>query len=180
MRIQLEPVEMTPAVMQQLEDAGLIIRLAPGRLAPPVNNDEPAPNNVYITAAEYGPHKLIACALNTIDATKNFNYHPDHEEFLLIGSNDCRPSFLVVSRLFTPEFETKARAGTLSADDFIALRMTFNDPQVSFFTMRPFVPHGEVTVPGSQPPATFFVTESSGLPVIKPDLAGYTWDVLWR
>jgi hypothetical protein len=180
MRLQLEPVEMTPAVIQQLEDVGLIIRLAPGRLAPPVNNDEPTPVNVYITKPEYGPHKVIACALNTTEAIKNFNYHPDHEEFLLIGNPDCRPSFLVISRLFTPEFEAKARAGSLSAADFIALRMKFNDPQVSFFTMRPFVPHGEVTIPGNEPPATFFVTESSGLPVIKPELAGFTWDVLLR
>jgi hypothetical protein len=180
MHLQLEPVEMTPDVMQEMEDAGLIIRLAPGRLAPPVNLDEPAPTNVYITKPEYGPHKLIACALNTTDAIRNFNYHPDHEEFLLIGHPDSRPAYLVVSRLLTPEFEAKARAGTLSPADFIALRMKFNDAQVSFFTMKPFVPHGEVTVPGSGEPATFFVTESSGLPVIKPELAGFTWEVVSR
>lgn len=180
MRLQLEPVEMTPDVMQDMEDAGLIIRLAPGRLAPRVNHDEPAPVNVYITKPEYGPHKVIACALNTTEAVKNFNYHPDHEEFLLIGNPDCRPAYLVVSRLLTPEFEAKTHAGTLTSADLIALRMKFNDPLVSFFTMRPFVPHGEVTVPGSKPPATFFVTESSGLPVIKPDLAGYTWEVVNR
>jgi hypothetical protein len=178
MHLQLEPVEMTSAVMQDLEDAGLIIRLAPGRLAPPVNNDEPLPNNVYISKPEYGPHKLIACALNTTEATRNFNYHPDHEEFLLIGNPDCRPAYLVISRLLTHEFEARTRAGALTAADLIALRIKFNDPLVSFFTMKPFVPHGEVTVPGNGPHATFFVTESSGLPVIKPELAGYTWEVV--
>ncbi|HEX7556309.1 MAG TPA: hypothetical protein VF338_06770 [Leptolinea sp.] len=177
MHLFLQPVEMTPSLMQELEDKGLILRLAPGRFAPAVNGDEPPPTEVYSSADEFGPHKLIACALNTTEATRNFNFHPDREEFLLIGNPESRPAFLVISRLLAPAFEEKARAKKLSPDDFVALRMKFNDPQVSFFTMNATVPHGEVTVPGSGAPATFFVTESRDITGLKPDLGGYTWEV---
>ncbi len=148
MHLILPPIEMTPAVMQDLEDRGLILRLAPGRFAPQVNHDEPAPTLVYCSSEEFGPHKLIACSLNTTEAVKNFVYHPDREEFLLIGDPASKPSYLVVSLLKKEAFEAKARAGQLTQADFVALRMKFNDPQVSFFTMNAFVPHGEVTVAG--------------------------------
>ncbi len=177
MRIQLKAVEMTPEVMQDLENRGLILRLAPGRFAPQVNGNEPPATEVYCSSELYGPHKLIACSLNTTEATKIFGFHPDREEFLFIGNPDSKPAYLVVALLLKEEFEKKTRTNSLSATDFVALRIKFNDPLVSFFTMNAYVPHGEVTVPGEGSPATFFVTESRDIKSEELDLHGYSWDV---
>jgi hypothetical protein len=177
MHLKLPSVEMTPEAMQDLEDRGMILRLAPGRFSPEIHDDEPPPNEVYQSDERYGPHKLIACSLNTTEAVKNFVYHPDREEFLFIGNPESKPSYLVVSLLYKDEFEHMVRTQQLGSEHLVALRMKFNDPLVSFFTMNAYVPHGEVTVHGAGLPATYFVTESRDIKGEKIELGGYSWEV---
>jgi len=174
----LSSIEMTPQVMQDLQNRGLIIRLTPGGHFPKVGENESDAVVVYSSEERYGPHKLIGCAINAADSAKYFGYHPDREEFLLIGDPSSKPVHLVVALCFKKEFEKKAREKTLSTADFIALRMKFNDPQVSFFTMNAYVPHGEVTVTGPGKIPTFYVTEPRDIKIEAMELNGYHWDVI--
>lgn len=176
--LQLPSTEMTPKVMQNLQDRGLIIRLTPGGHAPVVGENESSAVILYASDEQYGPHKLIGCGINATDSTKYFGYHHDREEFLLIGDPSCKPVHLVVALCLKEEFEKKAREKTLSPDDFIALRMKFNDPQVSFFTMNAYVPHGEVTVSGPGKIATFYVTEPRDVKIEPMELNNFHWDVV--
>ncbi len=172
-RIRLEPVSMTGPVMQSLEDRGLIIRLGPGRHRPAapagMNVDEP----LYAPGEGYGPHKLIAVTINSDDLA-DFGTHPDNEEFLLLGQPHCRPLFLVVALHRREELERIVRERRLSAEDFLALRVRFNDPRVSFFVMLKHTPHGEAAPAGRGESPSFYVTESRDLPVERFALQGYS------
>jgi hypothetical protein len=178
MRLQIPSTEMTPRVMQDLQTRGLINLLSPGGFAPVVGENESDATVIYSSEDRYGPHKLISCSINATDPTKYFGYHPEREEFLLIGDPDTKPIHLVVALCKKDVFEAMARQKALSADDFVALRMKYNDPQVSFFTMNPFFPHGEVTVAGPGKIGTFFVTEPRDIVIEPVVLNGYTWEVV--
>ena len=174
--IRLKPVVMTGPVMQSLEDRGLIIRLGPGRHRPAApagqNVDEP----LYSSGEGYGPHKLIAVTINSDDLA-DFGTHPENEEFLLLGSPRCRPLFLVVALHRREELERIVRERRLAASDFLALRVRFNDPQVSFFVMLKHTPHGEASPAGRGGLPSFYVTESRDLPVERLALEGYSLSV---
>jgi hypothetical protein len=75
------------------------------------------------------------------------------------------------------ELEGKIKNRTLVAQDFLALRMKFNDPEVSFFTMLKDVPHGEVTVDGPERCASFYVTEPRDILIDQIDLCEYKLQV---
>jgi hypothetical protein len=178
MKIELQPRPMTPEVMADLEARGLIIRLCPG-----AHDAEPGPNEakariIYSSEEQYGPHKLIVATINSLDPLKYFGDHADQEEFLFIGDPATRPLYLVVALHKRPQFEEKIRSRTLSTDDFVALRVRFNDPYASFFTMLKEVLHGEVTVDGPGKPASFYVTEPRDVTIRPIDMGEYTLEVL--
>ncbi|MFB3883401.1 MAG: hypothetical protein ACE149_19210 [Armatimonadota bacterium] len=169
--IALKPVEMTPELMEELEQRGLIIRLAPGRHELPAAVGENRWEAIYRSAERFGPHMLITVSVNATDILE-FGTHGDNEEFLLLGSPAAKPLFLVIALCSQRETEAKAREGRLSAEDFVCLRVAFNDPEVSFFTMRAGVPHGEAVGAGEGRPASFYVAEPRDLETELTDLAG--------
>jgi len=169
--IMLKPVEMTPAVMRELEQRGLIIRLAPGCHELPAAPGETRWKAIYSSAEQFGPHMLITVSVNATDFLE-FGTHADNEEFLLIGDPTTRPLYLAIALRTQDEIEGKARDGTLSGDDFVCLDVAFNDPEVSFFTMRAGVPHGEAVGPSEGRPASFYVTESRDLATDLTDFGG--------
>ncbi len=170
--IELRPVEMTPEVMSELEESGLIIRLAPRRHELPAEPGEARWECIYASSESNGPHMLITVSVNNT-VFKEFGIHPDNEEFLLIGDATMKPLYLVVARCSQDELERKALEKKLSAADFVCLRVRWNDPEVSFFTMLAGVPHGEVVGKGEGRPASFYVTEPRDLGTELADLAGY-------
>ncbi len=178
MKIELQPRLMTAEVMAELEQRGLILRLYPGGHAAEVGPNEACSRDLYSSDEQYGPHKLIVATINSVDADKYFGDHADNEEFLFIGDPATRPLYLVVALHKRAQFEAKVRNQTLSADDFVALRVRFNDPHASFFTMLKEVPHGEVTVAGPGTPASFYVTEPRDVTIRPFELGGYTLTVL--
>jgi hypothetical protein len=161
-RIALRPVEMTRDVMQDLEDRGLIIRLCPDHHALPAPLGEALVESVYESDARHGPHKLITVTVNrpTLAA---FGTHPDNEEFLFIGDPETKPLYLVVALYRKTELQRRIVERRLTTDDFVCLRVKYNDAQVSFFTMLAEVPHGEAVADVGGRPASFYVTEPRDL-----------------
>jgi hypothetical protein len=161
--ILLAPVPMTPEVMADLERRGLIIRLGARRHDLPAEPGQTLDRPIYKSAERYGPHMLISVTVNRVPFT-DFATHPDNEDFIFLGDPETRPLYLVVALMRRPELAARVVAGTLSPADFVCLKVKWNDPAVSFFTMLAEVPHGEaVTQTGGRSP-TFYVTEGRDLP----------------
>lgn len=168
----MNPVDMTPHVMQDLEDRGLIIRLRPGAHEIDTPPGETLGESIYDPAVGFGPHKLIAVTVNR-EEFAGFATHPDNEEFLLIGNLETKPMYLAVATCMRAEFVEKVKTGILGPQDFVLLRCRYNDPEVSFFVMKKNVPHGEAIVEADLPPATFYVTESRDLPLDVIEMRKY-------
>lgn len=170
--IVLKPVEMTKAVMLELEQQNLIARISPDQPALDALPGETRCIPVYSSADETGPHKLLFITVNRMELPE-FGTHPDNEDFLLIGDPDTKPMYLVVALCRKDELALKIKGNTVSSNDFITLRVKFNDPDVSFFTMLKDVPHGEAIGKGDGKPASFFVTESRDLADVDFDMGDF-------
>jgi hypothetical protein len=174
--ITLHSVEMSPSVMEDLEKRGLIIRLCPRNHELPARPGETLWEPIYDSAESLGPHRLITVSVNST-AFAEFGTHADNEEFLLIGDSTMKELHLVIALRSQEEIQRKALENTLTGADFICLRARFNDPEVSFFTMRANVPHGEVVGHADGRPATFYVTEPRDLETDLTDLGSYRLEV---
>jgi len=161
--LSLPPVPMTPAIMADLEQRELIIRLGPRRHDLPSAPGQTLDRPIYRSADRFGPHMLISVTVNRVPFT-DFATHPDNEDFLLLGDPDTKPLFLVVALMRRPALAAKVAAGTLTPADFVCLHVRWNDPEVSFFTMLADVPHGEAITATEGVCPTFYVTESRDLP----------------
>lgn len=161
-KILLKPVEMTPDLMMDLEERKLIIRLSPGHHDIPAQPGETLDKIIYESKDESGPHKLIGVTVNNPNFNE-FGTHPDNEEFLLIGNPNTKPLYLVIALHHKDKLQEKIERKILIAEDFVCLRIKYNDPEVSFFTMLADTPHGEATVEGEDELPSFYVTESRDL-----------------
>ncbi|GAH39791.1 unnamed protein product [marine sediment metagenome] len=170
--IDLKPVEMTPDVMKRLERAGLIIRLSPRNHELPAKPGETLWEPIYDSSEANGPHRLITISVNKT-ALDEFGTHADNEEFLLIGDADMKPLYLVVALCRGNELARKIEQRMLSHTDFLCLRVRYNDPEVSFFTILREVPHGEAVGESDGRPATFYVTEPRDLETDLTDFGDY-------
>lgn len=170
--IELPPVNMTKEVMQELEEKGLVINLRPGQhdIESPIG--ETTWKLLYEPEENYGPHRLIVVCVNRQEFTA-FGTHPDGEEFLLIGNKETQPMYLAIALISKEELEMKINEETLTSEDFVLLRVRYNDPEVSFFVMCPDVPHGEAIVDKGKIAASFYVTESRDLPLEITDWKNY-------
>jgi hypothetical protein len=90
------------------------------------------------------------------------------------GRTVDEPLYLVVALHRREELERIVRERRLSAEDFLALRVRFNDRRVSFFVMLEHTPRGEAAAAGPGRPPRFYVTESRDLPVERFALQGYS------
>jgi hypothetical protein len=170
--INLQPVEMTEEIMDDLEGRGLIIRLCPGHDDLDAAPGETVWKLIYEPKEGYGPHRLISVTVNR-EAFAGFGTHPDNEEFWLVGGGDTQPMYLVISFLDAEKLAAKISTGTLEEHDFIALHIKYNDPVVSFFVMRAGIPHGEAIVNRGKRPPSFYVTESLDLPLDLTPFGNY-------
>jgi len=170
--IELAPIDMTPGAMQELEERGLIIRLAPRRHELPAAPGETLWEPIYDSSDELGPHRLITVSVNKA-VLDEFGTHADNEEFLLIGDSSMKPLYLVIALCSQEQLIDKIARRALSSDDFVCLRVTYNDPHASFFTMLAGVPHGEAVGSGEGRPATFYVSEPRDLDTDIIDFGEY-------
>ena len=170
--LHLPPVPMTPAVMADLEQRNLIIRLGAHRHDLPAAPGQTLDRPIYKSAERFGPHMLISVTVNRVPFA-DFATHPDNEDFLLVGDPATKPLYLVVALMRRAELEAKVAAGTLGVADFVCLEVRWNDPEVSFFTMLADVPHGEAITAVAGRCPTFYVTEGRDLPNELIDFGRY-------
>ncbi len=176
MELVLKARPVTEEAMSILEERGLLQRLLPPAEVLDAAEGTVAVEYVYVADARYGAHMLICAGFNR--STVELAIHPEREEFLLINEGrEQKPLILVIA--LHPEMELRrlVAVGKLTADDFWALEMKFNDPRLSFFTMNAFTPHCEWTVPGPGPASVFFVTEPSDLGVQPIDMGDYALQI---
>lgn len=172
--IALSPRPVTPALLDELESLGLIIRIAPRRHEIPLASGDAIGRPVYpSTDPARGGHLLLACTINQTGFAR-FGWHEVPEEFLLIGPDDAAPLYLAIFRGHHDAMDSRIRDGALAAEDFTCFRCAFNDAQTSFFTMNAAVPHGECVARTGPHPPSFYVSEPAGTSLRRPDWRGYS------
>ncbi len=177
MKITVKPVKATEEIMAFLEEKRVITRICPGHDPLMTREGESRCETVYSTDSRFGPHKLICVTINTTEP-RNFMYHSDKEDFMLIDKPGMTGLILTVSLAAKDELILKIEAGTLSADDFLSIICEVNNPYLSFFTMNPYYPHVETCVTPSDTPPSFYVGEPRDLDENLMDLRGYQLEIV--
>jgi len=159
--IHVQVQEMTPEIMDILEKKGMIIRLCPSHHRFDVPEGEGIGQDIYASSISAGAHKLLAVGINRSEFSA-FGVHDENEEVLLLGSKDEKDLYMLFGLHPWEILSDKRDKGILCGDDFVCLHCKYNDPEVSFFVVCKGVLHGEATG-GEGLPATFYVTESTGI-----------------
>lgn len=175
--IDLISEEMNETNMKLLEDRGKIIRLTPNKYIQDPGPDNTKDKIIYESADAYGTHKLIAVTVNRFRFGA-FGIHDDNEEFILVGDPTAKPMYLVIAWCTKDELDHKIQNGQLRSQDFIALKVKYNDPQVSFFVMLKDIPHGEASIDGPGTPPYFYVTEPRDQTIHFTDFGNYDLRVI--
>lgn len=149
--------------MEELESRNLILRLGPCCHELSSKWGQTLDRPIYDSHERYDPHRLLTVTINRIPFI-DFATHRDNEEFLLIGDPDTKPLYLMIALMRRKELEGKIHQNTVNSEDFVCLRVIWNDPEVSFFTMLADVPHGEAITKQEGHPPSFQVTEGRDLP----------------
>jgi hypothetical protein len=170
----LKPVDITPNIAAGLEKRGLIRLLRPARNVERCRDPRGTVGTIYVSDPKHGSHKLISVRCTTKNL--QLNSHPGNEEFILIhpAAKKFSPLYLVIALRKRGDLERKIARGTLCEGDFLALRMVFNDPALSVFTMRADTVHCEIAAARGGEPPVFFVAEPSKLAFRKINMKGYS------
>lgn len=175
--LKLKPVTITEEIIKSLERRKLIKSLKPSNNLARIKQGTGRVETSYVSAPDYGTHKLICVGLNSDKI--NLNSHSDNEEFIIINGNGhtYKPLYMVIGLYKHEVIEEKAVSNKLSANDFIALRMRYNHPATCVFTMLKDTPHCELTPKGSGRPPVFFVSEPSNLNMRFSNLGKYSLSI---
>ena len=175
--IFIKPVEMTKEVMESLEQKGLITRIVSGAFSKDPGDDPFCDVVIHSSDIKSGAHEFCS-ACNNREQVDELLAHSDHEEVFFIGPEDAKPLYLIFSFLSLEAFNKKVQEGTLSDEDFITLRVKFNDLEVSLFTIRKGVVHVEFVQPGSNAaPPSFFFSSGNSLTHERVCFGDYKFDV---
>lgn len=174
--LRLKPINVTDKILLRLERRGLIRTLRPTAKILRRTSRDGLVDTVYSSPVEHGTHKLI-CVRSDNAGRIMLNSHPHHEEFMLINNTGLKlkPVLMLIGLHKHKEIERKAKAGSLTAGDFILLRLKYNDYKTCVFTMLKDSPHCELSEPGPGRPSIFFVSEPTDLPMHNVDTAGYSF-----
>lgn len=177
MKLKVKIVDMDDTIMENLEKKQLIERLKPASHRLSANKGESKHASIYEAEEKFGPHKIITVTINSTEP-KNFLYHSENEEFLLIDSMDRENLIILMALIKKDELNMKIKKESLSSEDFLAVRCKFCDPNLSFFIMKKNVPHVEIAERESDNPPSFFVTESRDIDENLIDLSNYELDII--
>lgn len=171
--IKLKPVTVTSKILSFLERRNLIRTLKPTKRVLNSKSKRGALGTIYSSSLKFGSHRLI-CIKPDLAKIK-LNSHPDNEDFIIINNtaNKFRPLYMVIGLHKHRLLEEKAKNKKLIKDDFIFLRLRYNDPKTSIFTMLKDTPHCEFILPGDGPTPIFFVAEPGRLKMRVLKLDGY-------
>jgi hypothetical protein len=173
--IALRSVAVTEKILTRLEKKGLIRTLRPtSKILKLGARKKGGVDAIYSSAPRSGSHKLI-CVTKEDSCEIALNFHPDNEEFIILNNTSLKykPLYIVIGLRKYKEFKARAENKRLSKNDFIVLRMKYNDHKTCIFTMLKGTPHCEAVLPGKGRPPVFFVTEPANLGMTGIDLPGY-------
>lgn len=175
--IRLELVEITPEILSFLEKRNLVKTLKPSPEALRYKKRGCRVEKIYETSPRFGTHKLICVSLNSQEI--KLSSHPDNEEFIILNTtaHTFKPLYLIIALHKHRILERKARNKNLSADDFIALRLRYNHPQTSIFTLLKDTVHCEITPAGKRTAPVFFVAEPSRLTINYANVSRYAFSL---
>jgi hypothetical protein len=161
--LNLQPINITSGILTSLERRGLVRAFRPTKKTLAVKSGKCVVEKIYSTQACFGTHKLICVGKN--ETKIKLTTHPDSEDLILINPGNYRfkPLYLILGLDKAKNLTRKSRLGLLKTSDFVVLRLKFNDPRTSFFTILKNAPHCEVTTPGKGMAPVFFVTEPCDL-----------------
>ncbi len=151
---------MSVEIMETLISKNLVKPLRPSEKAMSLKpNSGNCADLIYSSDIQYGSHKLICVALNS--SAIRLNSHPDNEEFILLNPAgvEYKPLYLIISLIPHNELQKKIDDEELCELDLLAIKLKFNDPALSFFTMLKYTVHCEVTDLSAGQYPVFFVTE---------------------
>jgi hypothetical protein len=167
-----------PHLIAQMEAKGLLRRLKPSAAALAVKEGDQLVEVVELARDGFGPWQMLAVACNRTKLD-HLAAHSDIESWLYFSADPAsKPLLYVVATCPADEFRAKAAAGTLAADDFIALEIQPNDPEAGFFTVPGGVLHDELTYPGPGVGPVFFVPESSRMTHLSVPLDRYAIQIV--
>jgi hypothetical protein len=163
--LKLRAVYPSEKILKRLEGRNLIRRLDPPKALLKSRAANGTVETIYTSAPRSGSHKLICVKLNS--AIPKLNSHDDNEEFIIVNSNRLKlnPVYILIALDKHAALEKKARDNSLRTEDFVLLKMKYNDPPGCIFTMLKGTVHCEVTLKenaGAGSPV-FFVSEPSRL-----------------
>jgi len=173
--LKLKPIKVSKKLLIMLEKKGLIITPTPSKKIMQKQSCGGV-ELLYKTDHEYGTHKLIA--VGKTDTRIMLTTHPDNEDVILINNTGkkFKPLYMIIAIHKQREFEKRAKSGTLSKKDILAIELEYNS-QNCFFTVLKDVPHCEITVAGKGQYPVFFVTEPSNLKMDIVKSSDYSFEV---
>ncbi|WP_321992755.1 hypothetical protein [Marispirochaeta aestuarii] len=172
-RLQVPCVDASEDFFYDLETRGLI---RPFLTRGDVIKEDPVDYRVmerYRAEKSTGSHMLIKVCFNL--NRPSVGWHGANEDFILVKDPevDFKDLFLIIAMGLKDDIQKKIENKSLKADDFKIVRMVYNNPFLSFFTMNAHVPHCELTVSSSRKAPEFFVTEPSRVGNTLLDLKDY-------
>jgi len=176
-KIRLQAQHATPELMAQLEARGLLKRLVPSEKALTVPQGDQVVERVELAAEGTGPWQMLVVACNRTKLD-HLAAHGDAESWLFFADAASKPLLYVVATCKLAEFQAKAAAGTLTADDIIVLQLKPNDPATSYFTVPGGVLHDELTFPGPGVGPIFHVPEPSRMGHTEVWLKEYDFEIV--
>jgi hypothetical protein len=164
---------MSYAILSLLSKRGLIRPLVPTKKVARCRSSCGTVGTLYVSGKGHGTHKLISVRCTT--GPIRMNSHADNEEFILISPQAAAfsPLYMIIGLHKKAVIERKVRQKRLTARDFMVVRLVYNDPRISVFTMLKDTPHFEIAGRSRRQAPIFFVAEPSRLKMHVLDLAGY-------
>jgi hypothetical protein len=162
-KIEIKARRDTAAALAALEKKGLIRLLKATAKVTNVRTGTGAVDVHYRSDPRHGGHCLIGVGKRNTDI--EFSWHPGNEDLILLkpGAGKFKRLFLVVSLLKGARFLKALEKGKLTAADFAAVELVFNDPRTMYFTVLKDTVHCEITDRGPGQHPVFFVSEPSKL-----------------
>jgi hypothetical protein len=171
--LTIKAVPITASILYSLEKSGLIRTLKATPNVLQCRSPKGTVGTIYRSGKKSGTHKLISIRCTTEKGKLNF--HTDNEEFLLVNSNAKKFSslYMVVCLHKNEVLAGKINNKQLCENDFIALRLKYNDPCVSIFSMLKGTAHFELAAKNRKQAPVFFVSEPSELKMHLVKMPGY-------
>jgi len=161
-----------------LENTGILRRFLIASEFASLMENEYSVKEIYRTNIKSGSHKLICVNYNIIKP--QLSYHAEKEDFILISKNPdkLKNLYLLISVLKIEELFLKIKNNTINSEDFLIIKLMYNHPIFSFFTLNEDVPHCELTESSvNKCNPVFYITEPSDLTNNSIDLKNYKIDL---